>query len=62
MSLLGTLATLLPVGASVSIVLAAMKRDDVGAILRVATRNLVYLVLGLVSLAIVVQILAAIFA
>lgn len=62
MSLLATLATLVPVGASVSIVLAAMKRDDVGAILRVAARNLVYLILGLVALAVVVQILATLFA
>ena len=55
MSLVLSIATLLPVGVAVSVVLAALRRDRVGPILRAAARNLTMLVGGLVALAVTVQ-------
>ncbi len=55
MSVLEGLATLLPLSAAVGIVLAAMKREDPGEILRVGAKNLALLAGGLVGLAAVLQ-------
>lgn len=55
MSVLEGLATLLPLSATVGIVLAAMKREDPKEILRVGAKNLALLAGGIVGLAAVLQ-------
>lgn len=60
MSLALSFISMLPVTALVALVLASMKRDDAGEIVRVAARHWGWLVGGLVVLAGVVQVIGLI--
>lgn len=60
LGLAATIASALPVTALVSLVLAGMKREDLGQIARVALRNWAYLLAGLAVLGIVLQIVTGV--
>ena len=60
MNLALTFVSMLPIAALVALVLAAMKREDTGEIVRVGLRHWGWLVGGLLALGTVIQLLTAI--